>query len=519
MGIPAHGHEHRTAEPVGIRRHAWLLPVVAGALLLVANGRHTVPLAAWLAPACLLRFTRGGRGWARMLATFSMLFLAWLVQFRGMVPAPRPVVIAVAAAFSLALLLPYLVDRLLVSNLRAGWATLVFPAAWAGTDYLVSVSSPYGSWGAMAYSQSGDLPLMQLVSVTGLPGIAFLLGWFASTVNLVWANGWNRPEARRSVAVFAAVFAGVLITGGLRLALFPPDGPAVRLVSISPRDFISAPPGDLERRLVRKQPLADAEVELLRAFLRVVTDDLLARTERAAEAGAKIVFWSETAGGVFKEDEAALVARAQALASRKQIHLGLALGTWRRGAAKPLENKILLITPDGKIAYEFWKARPVPGDEMNMSSLLDGKIKTSLSPYGRLGSVICFDLDFPQLLAQAGSMKTDILLAPSNDWRAIDPWHTKMAAFRAVEQGFNLVRQVHTGLSMAVDYQGHVLAQMDDFGSPDHEMTAYVPTRGIRTMYARIGDTFAWICLLGLAILFLASRKAPSPGTRRGLTP
>ena len=130
-----------------------------------------------------------------------------------------------------------------------------------------------------------------------------------------------------------------------------------------------------------------------------------------------------------------------------------------------------------------------------------------LTPNGRLGSAICFDLDFPQLLAQAGRLGTDVLLAPSNDWRDIDPWHTHMATFRAVEQGFNLVRQARSGLSMAVDYQGRALAQMDDFGSPDREMTAYVPTRGVRTVYSRIGDAFAWVCLFGLAILLFATRK------------
>ncbi|HEY3269665.1 MAG TPA: nitrilase-related carbon-nitrogen hydrolase [Geothrix sp.] len=507
MGIPAPGHESKGTETESAGQYTWLLPAMAGVLLLIANGRNTVPLAAWLAPVFLLRFTRGGRAWARLLTAFSMLFFTWLFQFRGAVPAPRPIVIAVAVVFSLALLVPYLVDRALAPKLHAGWATLVFPAAWAGAEHLTSVTSPYGSWGSMAYSQYGDLPLVQLVSVTGLPGITFLMGWFASTVNLAWVRNWSWPDIRKPFALLAGTFTAVFIGGGVRLAFFPPNSSTVKLVSISRKDFASAPPKDLELRLVRNQPLTDAEVDLLRGFARVDTDDLLARSERASDAGAKIVFWSETAGDVFKEDEAALITRAQELASRKQIYLGLALGTWRRGFVKPLENKIVLIAPDGRIAYEYWKAHPVPGSEEKMSSLLDGMVKTSLSPYGRLGSVICFDLDFPQLLAQAGRMKTDILLAPSNDWLAIDPLHTRMATFRAVEQGFNLVRQVHTGMSMAVDYQGRVLAQMDDFGSPDREMTAYVPTHGVRTVYSRIGDAFAWVCLLGLAILPFAARR------------
>ena len=79
------------AETAGIGPRAWLLPATAGVLLLIANGRNTVPLAAWLAPLFLLRFTRGGRAWARLPAAFSMLFFSWLFQFNRMVPVVEPV--------------------------------------------------------------------------------------------------------------------------------------------------------------------------------------------------------------------------------------------------------------------------------------------------------------------------------------------------------------------------------------------------------------------------------------------
>jgi len=32
-----------------------------------------------------------------------------------------------------------------------------------------------------------------------------------------------------------------------------------------------------------------------------------------------------------------------------------------------------------------------------------------------------------------------MMLDPSKDWLAIDPWHTQMSSFRAIEQGFNLI--------------------------------------------------------------------------------
>jgi apolipoprotein N-acyltransferase len=118
-------------------------------------------------------------------------------------------------------------------------------------------------------------------------------------------------------------------------------------------------------------------------------------------------------------------------------------------------------------------------------------------------------MDFPGLLKQAGQQHVDLMLVPSNDWREIDPWHTHMARVRAIEQGFNLVRHTSGGLSLAADYQGRVLSSMDHYTTSDRVLISHVPMRGTRTLYARVGDLFAWICIGGLlASVVLARRKS-----------
>ena len=59
------------------------------------------------------------------------------------------------------------------------------------------------------------------------------------------------------------------------------------------------------------------------------------------------------------------------------------------------------------------------------------------SPYGRLANVICFDMDYPGMIRQAGQSGADLMLAPSDDWPAIDPSHSNVSAFRSVEYGFS----------------------------------------------------------------------------------
>ena len=102
------------------------------------------------------------------------------------------------------------------------------------------------------------------------------------------------------------------------------------------------------------------------------------------------------------------------------------------------------------------------------------------------------------------------MLMPSNDPTANDPYNTQAMTFRAIENGFSEVRQTSHGLAMTVDYEGHVLSASDYFTTDPRVMVAYVPMQGARTIYATIGDLFAWLSLAGLVVLIgvaLARRR------------
>jgi apolipoprotein N-acyltransferase len=476
--------------------------LLALALLPFANGAWSVPVAAFLAPLFLLRFTRTHRPFAGLAIAFAVEWLAFVVQFRGMVPAPGLLYLAIGAFYGAASTAPYVVDRLIASRL-AGWsATFVFPSALAGVEYLVSFS-PYGSWGASGYALYGNLPLLQLLSVTGLWGLAFLIGWFAASGNRVWELGIHSPLALRTALVTAAVVGSVALLGGARLALAPPVSPTVRIASLTSLHLPLHPDPKVIARFFAHQPLTPEERATIRSRMARITNDLLNRADREAEAGARLVFWGEANAPVLAEDQGDLIRRGGELARRRQIYLGMALAAFHLESTPPLENKLVLIRPDGKVAWEYFKAHPVPGAEAAMSITGDGRLRRLDTPFGRLSAAICFDGDFPRLLAQAGRLESDIVLDPSNDWRAIDPWHTQMASFRAIEQGFNLVRQTSGGLSAAFDYQGRRLAAMDDYAASEHALVSQVPTRGARTLYSRIGDASAWAALAGVAFLAL----------------
>lgn len=420
-------------------------------------------------------------------------------QFRGMVPIPGLAYGIFLVVWAIPMVIPYALDRVLAHRLKGFAAALVFPATWAATEYVVS-RGLYGSWGSAAYSQFGNLPLIQIVSVTGIWGITFLIGLFASLCNQLWEHGLESKKARLGILMWAIVVATIIIFGGLLLTIFPPSSQTVRIASISRRDMEPELSDAVSSRMFSGQSTAE-DLVAIRAWAGAIDNDLLTRAERELQAGAKIVFWGETNAPVLKEDESALVAHGSELAAKYHAYVGMALGALDRGTPTKIENKLVLMQPNGQVASEYNKARPVPGPEAAMQVRGDGKMYPLNTPYGKLSSVICFDGDFPQLLAQAGAMGADLVIDPSNDWRAIDPWHTQMVSFRAIEQGFSIVRGTSRGLSAAYDYQGRELSAMDYYHTSDYAMIADVPTKGVRTVYSKLGDWFAWLCLAMVVVL------------------
>jgi apolipoprotein N-acyltransferase len=77
--------------------------------------------------------------------------------------------------------------------------------------------------------------------------------------------------------------------------------------------------------------------------------------------------------------------------------------------------------------------------------------------------------------------------------------------FRAIENGVTLVRPTGDGISLVVDPLGRVLATADDFVTDKPLMMADVPVRGTNTLYARIGDLFVYLCLVGWVMLVSAA--------------
>jgi len=503
------------AEPSGTRRSAagphtrwlWLLGA-AGAVLTVHTGWH-VALAAWLFGVFLLRYARltaPRRGLFRVGLAIGLSVIVWMgATILLFVPS-------VWAAFGLLIVLqtaPFVADRLLVSRsagLLGGLpGTLVFPVVTVTGEFLFRLVTQFGDYGALGSTQHGVLPLIQLSSVTGVYGVSFVVAWFASVANWAWGRDFRWSVIRRNVAIYLGVLALVLVAGGVRLLFFAPTTHTVRVAGISASASAEAASTTalkgLDADYWRPHDLAAADPAAVRGAFAPVSDDLVAATARAARAGAKIIVWPETDAEIRAADLPALMNRVTVIARRANVYIdvGFALYT---GQEPYVRNVTKLVTPRGRVAWTYDKTHPTPMEPMEPG---DGNVPIADSAYGRLANVICYDADFPGLMRQAAGKDTAIMLVPANDWPGFANLHAQKAVFRAVANGYTIVRQSVHGVSTAVDAQGRILARADYYTTDRQTMVAAVPVQPrVGTVYGAVGDVFAWLCVAATGVLIAA---------------
>jgi len=186
------------------------------------------------------------------------------------------------------------------------------------------------------------------------------------------------------------------------------------------------------------------------------------------------------------------------LAREERIYLLMAFIAEIEGRhGELIVNQAVWIGPDGQVIWQYVKSIPAPGEAALPG---EGVVPVERTPYGSISSVICYDMDSPSLIRQAGRAGVDLMLVPAFD-TGITTIHTPMAAFRAIENGFSMVRATGEGVSAATDYQGRVLSTVNYTTSPKAAMVTHVPTRGTRTIYSVVGDMFALLCVAGLVIV------------------
>jgi apolipoprotein N-acyltransferase len=475
-------------------------------------------LAAWLSPACLLLGLRGLSprraavwGFAAALAAHAAI-LHWLWIVSVVYGHAHPLV-GVLGPLGLGAYIA-LFTAVFASVAGAGpgvgpASPFVLAALWTGLDQLRSFVFTGFPWATLGYAQHLNPALLGLVPYTGVYGLSWVsaLGG-AALARLVDERGMSRGTA--------AALAGVGLAhavGGLLAASTPVD------------------PGETVRVAVLQGNI-DQGVKWNRAWYErtlAVYEDL---SRRAADAGAELIVWPETAVPGAIGDDPEQTERFAALA--RETGAALVVGAVGVGAPSGdgvlrLYDSAFLVERGGAVRDRYDKSHLVPfGEYVPFRDLLGrmleavargiadtgvtagpGPRSVQLDVEGRpltAGVPICYELLFPDLMRRFVQDGAELLLAITNDaWygRTGAPYQfLAITALRSAETRVWTARAANTGVSAIIDARGRVQARTRIFEVG--WLVADVPRRPPPTggsFYARHGDVFVWGCWLAVALV------------------
>jgi predicted amidohydrolase len=155
----------------------------------------------------------------------------------------------------------------------------------------------------------------------------------------------------------------------------------------------------------------------------------------------------------------------------KEYNVYVAWPTYRRGEEKNIVyNSVAIIRPDGGILGIYDKTHLFISERIETGGWSSpGKdpvvVKTD---FGKVGIIICYDGDFPELCRSETLLSAEMIIRPSALLRSFDIWYITNCA-RAYDNhvyliGVNAIgpdagRNYYFGSSMIVDPIGHRLAQ------------------------------------------------------------
>ena len=101
------------------------------------------------------------------------------------------------------------------------------------------------------------------------------------------------------------------------------------------------------------------------------------------------------------------------------------------------------------------------------------------------------------------------MFLPSSDNLGVDPFHTQIAAIRAIEGGYSILRSTRMGLSAGIDPQGRIRGWLSANETVERILITTIPREGIWTLYSKVGDLIAYLAVLGVLVLtgFRVSRR------------
>ena len=470
-----------------------ILLLIGGAGIALSGMNWHIGITAWIAPIFLLMYTREAK-WIHFIFFFLTMFVVGVVSQTGSNLLNLPAVhVSNGLSFGITYIIPFIIDKALYKKSGYYYYSLLFPSAFVLIEYAISPLA--GTWGSIAHTQYEFKSLMQISSVTGIYGVTFMVYWFASVVNWVIEKKSESKTSYKGIFIYGGILCIVLFYGKMRISFSSENIKTTKVAAIISETDVHKIAEKEEFKKLLSDYDGNISNDLFSDSLSI--EKLVNRTNKASGQGAKVIVWNEIALILNQKQKTDLVSKIQSLCLKERVYVLLAfLEESPDKTKKPFNNVSIFVSPEGEIIWEYLKSFLHPVAEAPIVNAGNFELPTSQTEFGKLGNVICVDLDITNYIKQAGKQSVDILLVPAFDWEGITPLHSEMACVQAIQHGFSLVRANGKGVTAIYDYMGNSIASSNTLTSDTKIINADVPIKSAKTIYSRIGDII--ILLTGL---------------------
>lgn len=513
-----------------MRRSFQLLFAIVSALLLILSfPGFNIWIFAWVAFIPLFFAIDGQRPLKAFLLAYVTGFLFFLGTIYWLAHVSLPGMITVAAYLALYFGFFGLIMSLISAPactgdflaFRPGLSALfLIPAAWVSLEWLRSYAFTGFGWALLGYSQSHNLPIIQIADVSGTYGVSFLLMMFNAAVFFAIKNFRDKKEPLPLLVMAAVLIAAVSGYGLVRL----------NNVFAGERLKVSIVQGNIPQ-----------EQKWDELFAGLIMEKYGALTRSCAIEKPDLIIWPETSVPGFIENQKSLMEWVRGLAIEADAPLLIGAPRYEEVDGRELYyNSAFLILKDGSLDRHYDKIHLVPfGEYVPLKGLfffvhrfaprpigdfVGGKeftvlrfpVERSVKEKDRswklikrvgFGCLICFEDIFPRLARFFVKNNAGFLVNMTNDaWfgRSSAAYqHAQASVFRAVENRVNVIRAANTGLSCFIDQKGRIVSKVSKEGKDlfiDGSMTQEIVLSRTRTVYTAYGDIFAYLCMLFTAI-------------------
>lgn len=388
-------------------------------------------------------------------------------------------------------------------KLSQPWRLLALPVVWTAMEFAKFTFPIVNEWWfvLLAKSQWGFPAGLQILSVTGFPGLSFILMLFNVALTRLMVQAWHKRRVAWPAAG-ALVFIGAILVWGMIVIPAPSDDTFRVLVTA---DQANAP--DIQR-FSNFPPHMDVHYADTPEMSQAIFDVNATLTEEIITDDTAFVVWPENEFA--DADDPYFMDQVKRLARNVNAYV-VVDAIWRTPQA--LYDTAVLIAPDGQEVGRQPKTHLFPGEKAFGFSAGNADGTVFETPYGLIGLGVCYDyhfLDVVQALARNGA---DIVLMPTDDDMEQNPlfpyYHATDAVFRAVEHRVTFAAAGTNGVSLVVDPYGRITAS----SGVNTRMAVAGETFTVsqRTLYTRLGDWFGWLVVMGagglIGMKFVCKRK------------